>query len=255
MEYIWVKIAIIVVIGIVVYREIIKAAHAQAKRTERSSKAGFIHLLTYGAAVGVFTYVGMTLTWIETRDLRPYPVPASSQMVSIFDPGVIEVNGMVIKTNLAAEGALKSLSEKLVQECGGNDGCEAQKLFDYVTALPYRTDHTSRHALEVVRSGWGDCDDKSNLYASLLNERGIDYLLVYVPQHVFMAVHVKDDSDLPILKAYLNKDGKKYYFAETTATGARLGEFNGQFPSSFEGIYDLKLDQEINKDEVSFRMI
>lgn len=254
MENFWIKAAVIIVIGFIVYREILKSASANPKPPIHSSKAEFRHLLIVGVAVGVFTYIGMSVTWIETRDLRPYLPPTSPQMVSIFDPGVIEVNGMLIKTNLAKEGTLKSLANKLVEGCDGDDGCEAQKLFDYVTALPYRTDHTSRNALEVIRSGWGDCDDKSNLFASLLNERGIDYLLVYVPQHVFMAVNVNDSSTLPFMKAHLDTGGKKYYYAETTATGARLGEFNGQFPSSFEGIYDLKKHHEIDKSGVSFRM-
>lgn len=130
-----------------------------------------------------------------------------------------------------------------------------QKLFDYVTAIPYHSDHTSRNALEVVRSGWGDCDDKSNLYASLLNERGIDYLMVYVPQHVFMAVNIDNDSFVPFINASLTLKGKRYYYAETTAKGARIGAFNGMFPSSYEGIYDLRRNREISKQEVSFRLI
>lgn len=255
MENFWIKALILVVIAVVLYREILKSAkNHSSTATSPSDKAGFIHLILVGIVVAVFTYAGMSITWIETRDLRPYHPEKSPQIVGMFDPGVIEVNGMFIKTNLARKGELKNLSARLVEGCGGDDGCEAQKLFDYVTAIPYRTDYTSRNAREVIRSGWGDCDDKSNLFASLLNERGIDYWFIYVPKHVFVAVHLKDDSALPFIRASLDEGGKRYYYAETTATGAKIGEFNGQFPSAFEGIYDLEHHREIDPHDLHFRM-
>jgi len=256
MDNIWIKIFLVALFAFVIYREILKTA---AKHTDYRSvprtKANFSHFLFIGAVVGIFTYAGMSLTRIETRDLRPYLPSTASQMVSIFDPGVIELNGMVIKTNLAKPGELASLANKLTQGCEGNDGCEAQKMFDYVTAIPYHTDHTSRNALDVIETNWGDCDDKTNLYASLLNEKKIDYKFVYVPNHVFMAVHLNNTRLLPFLAASLTIQEKKYYYAETTASHAKLGEFNGQFPSSFEGIYDLKEHRDVALNTVVFRMI
>lgn len=254
MDTFWLKAAVLLVLAALVYREILKTA-SKTDPAPVKKKAGAFSLLSVGAVVGIFTYVGMSVTWIETRDLRPYVPKMSGELVSPFDSGVIELNGMVIKTNLARSGELSELARTLAHGCEGNDGCEAQKLFDYVTAIPYRTDHTSRNALEVVQTNWGDCDDKTNLYASLLNERGIDYRLVYVPHHVFMAVHTRDSSSLPMLAASLTIGGEKYYYAETTAKGARIGEFNGQFPSSFVGVYDLKANESIDVDRVAFRIM
>lgn len=251
MENLWIKIAIIVLIAVLVYREVMKSLSPTAQNRPKT-KAGFFSLLTIGSVVSGFVYVGMSITWIETRDLRP--IVQSTQFVSIYDPGVIELNGMYIKTNLAREGELRPLAEKLTEGCHGNDGCEVQKIFDYVTRIPYKTDHTSRSPSEVLQSNWGDCDDKSNLFASLLQEKGIDYRFVYVPHHVFVVVHVQDPSSLPFLSAKLKIEGKDYYYAETTATGARLGDFNGQFPYKFEGIYDIKNDEEVNLDSVGFRL-
>ncbi|MDD5717881.1 MAG: transglutaminase domain-containing protein [Sulfuricurvum sp.] len=249
------KILLVVAIAVVVYREIVKSTSVPSSHPSHTkSKASFLSLLSVGAVVTVFTYAGMSVTLIETRDLRPYLPPHTPQMVSIFDKGVIEVNHMVIKTNLASQGELASLAQHLTEGCEGDDGCEIQKLFDYVTAIPYRSDHTSRNAKEVVQSGWGDCDDKSNLFASLLNERNIDYKFVYVPKHVFVVVHVKNTQQLPFLAAKLIIEGKPYYYAETTASGARIGEFNGQFPYNFEGIYDLRNHHEIAPERVSFRI-
>lgn len=247
----WVKIAVVLLIAFFVYREIIKSAQ---KPSIQTSKAGFMSLMSIGGVVAAFTYIGMSMTWVETRDLRPYSHPSASspQFVSLYDHGIIELNGMVIKTNLAKKGELASLAEKLVQECNGDDGCEAQKLFDYVSEIPYRTDYTSRNAITVIKSHWGDCDDKSNLFASLLNERGIDYRFVYVPHHVFVVVHLKDTAHLPFLSAKLTIEGKDFYYAETTAGGAKIGEFNGQFPYSFEGVYDMNRDQPEKLSNVKF---
>ena len=250
----WIKIAVILFIATLVYREIIKSATQTSKRPIQKTKASFLSLLSIGGIVGLFTYAGMSMTLIETRDLRPYshPSPSSPQFVSLFDKGVIEFNGMVIKTNLARTGELAPLAEQLTQGCNHDDGCEAKKLFDYVTAIPYRTDHTSRNALTVVKTNWGDCDDKSNLLASLLNERGIDYRFVYVPHHVFVAVHLNDTKNIPFLHAKLTIEGKDFYYAETTAVGAKIGEFNGQFPYSFEGIYDMIHNRPEELSKVKF---
>lgn len=248
----WVKILVIALLAVALYREIIATAAKQSRTPRPRSGAGFLNLVMVGGAVGMFTYAGMSVTRIETRDLRAYAPERSSRMVSVFDKGVIELGGMVIKTSLAEPGELSSLAERLTAQCGGDQGCEAQSMFDYVTRIPYRTDYTSRNAREVVRTGWGDCDDKSNLFASLLNEKGIDYRFVYVPHHVFVVVHLSDTDDLPFLSTKLVIGGKNYYYAETTATGAAIGEFNGQFPASFEGVYDIRNHEAVDPDAVSF---
>ncbi len=232
----WIKIAIIVLIAIAVYREILKSAQTASLHPDRTSKAGFITILGVGSVVGMFTYAGMSMTWVETRDLRPYHPENSSQFVSLMDRGVIELNGMVIKTNLAREGELAPLAEALTQGCNRDDGCEAQKLFDYVTAIPYRTDHTSRNALTVVKSNWGDCDDKSNLFASLLDERGIEYRFVYVPHHVFVAVHLNDTKKLPFLNAKLTDGGAKISITPRRRRAAQRSEnLTDSFPTVSRG--------------------
>jgi len=250
----WIKIALILLIALLVYREILKSAAQHHERPVQKVNASFTSLVMVGTLVGAFTYLGMTITWIETRDLRPYIPKNSPQMVSLFDRGVIELEGMVIKTNLAEKGELSTLADTLTQECNSDQGCEVQKMFDYVTHIPYKTDYTSRNAKKVVESNWGDCDDKSNLFASLLNEKGYEYRFVYVPHHVFVVVHLSDTDDLPFLSAKLNIEGKNFYYAETTSEGAKIGEFNGQFPHSFEGIYDLENNTPVERESVSFGM-
>ena len=254
---IWIKIALIVVFSLLIYREILKSAalnNTQLSTTPPKRKAGAINFLMIAASVGLFVYAGMSITRIETRDLRPYTPSHSPQMVSIFDHGVIELNGHYIKTNLAKSGELSALAHTLTKNCHGNDACEIEQLFNYVTQIPYRTDYTSRSPKEVLRTNWGDCDDKSNLFASLLNERGFDYRFVYVPHHVFVVVHLDDESRLPFLSAKLTIDGKAYHYAETTVAGSHIGDFNGQFPYAFDGIYDIVNNEAVDLKKVSFWM-
>ena len=255
---IWIKIAVVVVFCLLVYKEILKSAARNNTALTASpvkNKAGVMSLLMVGLGVGLFVYVGLSITNIENRDLQPYRPANTPEFVSIFDQGVIELNGHYIKTNLAKSGELQDLATDLTQQCHGNDACEIEAMFDYVTHIPYRTDHTSRSPKKVLHTNWGDCDDKSNLFASLLNERGFDYRFVYVPHHVFVVVHVEDEKALPLLSARLTIDGIKYYYAETTAAGSQIGTFNGQFPYAFEGIYDIKNNEAVDMNKVSFRMM
>ncbi|MDP2850378.1 MAG: transglutaminase domain-containing protein [Sulfuricurvum sp.] len=251
----WIKIVLLLLIAALVYREILKSAAQHHERPVQKVKASFMSLVMVGTLVGAFTYLGMSMTWIETRDLRPIIPKNSPQMVSLFDRGVIELEGMVIKTNLAEKGELSTLANELSKGCNNDQGCEVQKMFDYVTNIPYKTDYTSRNAKKVVESNWGDCDDKSNLFASLLNEKGYEYRFVYVPHHVFVVVHLSDTDDLPFLSAKLNIEGKNFYYAETTSEGAKIGEFNGQFPHSFEGIYDMKRNKPEELKNAKFSIV
>lgn len=254
----WIKIAVIALFSLLIYREILKSAALKntplSDTTLSKNKAGAMSLLMVGISVGLFVYAGISITNIQTRDLRPYQPAHSPEMISLFDKGVIELNGQYIKTNLAKQGELTVLADALTQKCAGNDACEIEHLFDYVTHIPYRTDYTSRSPKEVLRTHWGDCDDKSNLFASLLNERGFDYRFVYVPHHVFVVVHLEDERNLPFLSAKLTIDGIHYYYAETTASGSHIGEFNGQFPYAFEGVYDIQKDKAVDLKNISFWM-
>jgi len=179
---------------------------------------------------------------------------AVTALIVELGDGMIEVNGENVHTNLAKRGELKELADRLTAGCGGNDALEIQKLFDYVTAIPYRSDHTSRHPREVLKTNWGDCDDKSNLFASLLRERRHSYRFVYVPDHVFVVVHVKNDKAIKASRAKLIIDGKKYYYAETTMTGARIGAFNNYRLKSIEGVYDIRKKESVAMERISFKI-
>jgi hypothetical protein len=178
---------------------------------------------------------------------------AATAFIVKMGEGMIDVNGDHIHTNLAKRGELKELADRLTAGCNDNDALEIQKLFDYVTAIPYRSDHTSRHPSDVISSNWGDCDDKSNLFASLLQERGHEYRFVYVPEHVFVVVHIKNKQASKASKAKLIIDGKPFYYAETTLTGARIGTYNDCPLKSIDGVYDVRRKVSVAMENISFK--
>jgi hypothetical protein len=81
-----------------VYREILTSL-SSPKPSPPKEKASLLTMMSIVGVVGIFVAFGMSITRIETRDLRPmHPSP----IVSIYDKGVIRLNGMFIKTNLFA---------------------------------------------------------------------------------------------------------------------------------------------------------
>ena len=70
---IWIKITIVFVFCLLVYREILKSAALNSSAVSiptAKNKAGIMSLLMVGFSVGIFVYVGLSITNIETRDLR-----------------------------------------------------------------------------------------------------------------------------------------------------------------------------------------
>jgi hypothetical protein len=176
---------------------------------------------------------------------------ATISLLAKLTEGMIEVNGQGYHTNLAKRGELKDLAQKLTAHCNGNDVLEVQALFDFVTAIPYRSDHTSRNPHAVIKTNWGDCDDKCNLFASLLQERKHEYRFVYVPSHVFVVVHVKNYRTSNA-KTKLMIDGKPFYYAETTIKGARVGTYNGYPLKSIKGVYDIRRKTAVAMENIRF---
>ncbi|HFU75089.1 MAG TPA: transglutaminase domain-containing protein [Arcobacter sp.] len=116
---------------------------------------------------------------------------------------------------------IKLLAKHLTKGCLSKL-CEAQKILNYVTNIEYKVNNwITMSPKKTIEVGYGDCDDKSNLLISLLNERGFESYFVLVPGHIFVITHI-DDNRLKNTKG-LYLDGKKYYILESTAKNASLG--------------------------------
>ncbi|RPI17138.1 MAG: transglutaminase domain-containing protein [Ignavibacteriae bacterium] len=73
---------------------------------------------------------------------------------------------------------------------------------------------------EVLMSGNSDCSGLTILYASLLEQYGIEYRLVYMQHHICLGI---EGSFLKTNNLDFEYEGKTFSVAETTAKGFRIG--------------------------------
>ena len=132
----------------------------------------------------------------------------------------INIDGGTYINQVRSDKFTKDLSRKLTQNCTTRM-CEVQNMLDYVSIIPYKVNlSVARSGKNVIKNNYGDCDDKSNLLISMLNMQGYEAYFVFVPQHVFIAVYLKQT--LSNKKAlYLNN--KPFYILETTAKNSKVG--------------------------------
>ncbi len=108
---------------------------------------------------------------------------------------------------------------------------KAQKLLDFVTTdiaydfenANYEQETNSEVILDpqdVLFHREGDCNNKVNLFATLLEQYKIPFVLIHYKHHVNVAVQ----GDFPLANG-LNFvwKGKRYFIAETTAKGFQIG--------------------------------
>ncbi|MAG48014.1 hypothetical protein CL617_05390 [archaeon] len=120
--------------------------------------------------------------------------------------------------------------ERLVSSIVSNNSSKeqtAQELLDFVTReIKYDgTDNILNSELlkrpnEVLMTKESDCSGKAILYASLLEQTDIDYMLIYTDDHISVAVE-GDFKDQNRMSFTSNK--KRYSIAETTARGFKIG--------------------------------
>ncbi|MBZ0202926.1 MAG: hypothetical protein K8I03_07920 [Ignavibacteria bacterium] len=103
----------------------------------------------------------------------------------------------------------------------------AQILLDFVTTnIKYNRDEGAgnyevmKRASEVLMTGNADCSGLTILYASLLEQAEINYLLVYFQGHIAVGVEGKFPSDNNL---NFDFEGTNYTLAETTAKGFVIG--------------------------------
>ncbi len=101
-----------------------------------------------------------------------------------------------------------------------------QFVIRFVQALPYSQDVATtgfdeypRFPVETIVDAGGDCEDTSILMATLLMELGYDVVLFLLPNHVGVGVELENGSGF-----FIEQNGKKYYYLETTGYGWNIGE-------------------------------
>ena len=114
---------------------------------------------------------------------------------------------------------LYKLANILTKHCHTQE-CKVQSILDYVTNIPYKINHFRANSpQQTIQKNFGDCDDKSNLLASLLHEINIKSYFVLVPKHIFVIVPLPKIKNKKAL--YINN--KPYYILETTAENSLIG--------------------------------
>lgn len=156
--------------------------------------------------------------------------------------------------NVTQNNEIKKIEEIIIRDCKGKETCEIDKTFEYITNKPYVISDHDRNPNEVINLDGGDCDEKSFLFASMLKERNHKCVIVFTKDHAFVAVYLKDRSNVYPHTASLEINNKYYFYAETTAKGSHIGWFNGVEPKDFKGIYDVNEDREIAINEVKLNL-
>lgn len=132
---------------------------------------------------------------------------------------------MVAKPN---EPSLKRLTDEILKDAGDNREQKIQKLVDFVSnEIEYSyteavgSGETLKRAAEILMTRTGDCSNKTILLASLLEQIGEDYILLYCPRHITVAVpqgNFANDN-----KIDFEWEGKNWLIAETTLPGFQVG--------------------------------
>lgn len=133
---------------------------------------------------------------------------------------------MVAKPN---EPSLKRLADDLLKDVGDNREARIQRLLDFVSnEIEYSYTEavapreTLKRANETLMTRIGDCSNKTILLASLLEQIGEDYILLYCPRHITVAVpqgNYANENKLDFVY-----ENKPYLIAESTLPGFQIGK-------------------------------
>ena len=103
---------------------------------------------------------------------------------------------------------------------------EANFILCFVQYIEYEYDSVSmgteeywKYALETLFDEGGDCEDTSILYCAIMKALDYDCALLLFSGHMAAGVDVPGDPG-----SYFQKNGSKYYYCETTATGYTVGK-------------------------------
>jgi len=149
------------------------------------------------------------------------------------------------------EPSLTRFVNEITQK-GETDETLAQDLLDFVTQeIEYgggddvRKVEVLKRPNEVLMTRASDCSGMTILYASLLEQTGIDYRLVYLPGHITVAVNGNFPEENGLAFRMQNQN---YSIAEVTISGFQIGRTrirNSYAPSDIEYVQNPEEDSQI----------
>ncbi|HEX7312644.1 MAG TPA: hypothetical protein VF297_01915 [Pyrinomonadaceae bacterium] len=136
---------------------------------------------------------------------------------------------MVARPGEASLGRLVGeLTRDLPADGEGARAARVQRVLDFVSSeIKYNMREATydfellKRPNEVLMSGESDCSNKAILLGSLLEQMGEDYLFVYTPGHITVAV---PQGGFPVSNGlWVEWEGQAWLIAEGTAPGFRIG--------------------------------
>ena len=127
------------------------------------------------------------------------------------------------------EPSLKRLTDELLKDVGNDREARIQRLVDFVSGeIEYSyTEAVSgreklKRAPETLMTRSADCSNKTILLASLLEQINEEYILLYCPRHITVAVPQGNFANENKIDFTWNQ--KPWLIAETTAAGFQIGK-------------------------------
>lgn len=170
------------------------------------------------------------MSFLENKTIFGGRINARSEQRRAGQPFVFANHGALVAR--PEETSLRRFVGELIRDIpkDGDGAREArvQRLLDFVSreivydlrATTYNFELLKRPN-EVLMSGESDCSNKTILLGSLLEQLGEDYLFVYTPDHITVAVR---QGEFPSRNGLsLEWDGQTWLIAEGTAPGFRIG--------------------------------
>src|SRR4030095_10595834 len=143
------------------------------------------------------------------------------------------------------EPSLKRLTDELLKDVGNDREARIQRLVDFVsTEIEYSfTEAVSsreklKRAPETLMTRSADCSNKTILLASLLEQINEEYILLYCPRHITVAIPQGNFVNENKLDFEWNQ--KPWLIAETTAPGFQIGKSMVKEPNLLTNVQDIQ---------------
>ena len=188
-------------------------------------------VLKFPFKLATYTLAMHELTdFLENKSIFGGRMHARMEQLRSGQPVIFANHGALVAR--PEESSLRRFVDELTRDIPSNgaDAREArvQRMLDFVSreidydrrATTYNFELLKRPN-EVLMSGVSDCSNKAILLGSLLEQLGEDYLFVYTPDHITVAVR---QGHFPARNGLsLEWQGQKWLIAEGTAPGFRIG--------------------------------
>lgn len=124
---------------------------------------------------------------------------------------------------------------RISHDRGHSTYAEVSNVLAFVQAFKYTSDQTThgvpdhwRYPLETLREKCGDCEDTTLLAVAVLRRMGHRVAVLMAPEHAALGVEVPEG----VPGTFIELDGVRLYYCETTATGWRVGAMPGEYSRS-----------------------